>query len=176
MSNNKFIEKFVDILFNMSFIKFEQKIKSFESAYEYRIIPKIPVIIKLDARNFSINKGVNIPFDIKISKIFGCTIQMMVPKIEGLIFGYQYSDKIFFVLKNDKTNETDPWFGNDVQKIGSIVSSMCTDDFRTCSKSLGIDFENQILFSSKVFGISGANDAVDYFIYTQVKMLSGFGE
>jgi tRNA(His) 5'-end guanylyltransferase len=153
----------------MSFSKFEQKIKSFECAYEYKIIPKIPVIIKLDARNFSINKGVDIPFDIKLSKIFGSVMQMMAPKIEGLVFGYQYSDKIFFVLKNDKTPETDPWFGNDVQKINSVVSSMCTDDFRTCSKISDIQFQNQILFSSKVFGISGSNDGVDYFIYTQLK-------
>jgi tRNA(His) 5'-end guanylyltransferase len=153
----------------MSFAKFEQKIKSFESAYEYKIIPKIPVIIKLDARSFSTNSGMDKPFDIKITKVFGKTMESMAKSIEGVVFGYQYSDKIFLVLKNDKSFETDPWFGNDIQKINSISASMVTEEFRKNSISFDVEFENQVLFSSKVFGISGAAECADYFIYSQLK-------
>ena len=52
--------------------------------------------------------------------IMATTLIETVKQIDGAVFGYQQSDEITFVLRNDWTNDTDPWFSNRVQKIISM--------------------------------------------------------
>lgn len=106
------------------------RIKGYEISYENIIIPRIPIIIRCDGKNFStFTKKFDKPFDEKFSNAMANTMFHTASKIDGCVFGYTQSDEITFVLRNDKTLETEPWFGNRIQKMCSVVSSMITATF-----------------------------------------------
>jgi tRNA(His) 5'-end guanylyltransferase len=152
----------------------QQRQIAYENSYDYNIIGKIPVILKIDGRNFSrLTKSVEKPYCFKTSSLLSGTMLALVKQIEGAVFGYQYSDKIIIIIKNDSKTETDPWFGNRVQKLSSIASSLATFEF--LNNFWQIDeppsLEGSILFTTHVFGIPDVTEVINYCIYRQFRCL-----
>jgi tRNA(His) guanylyltransferase len=144
----------------------------YENSYSYNIIYRIPVILKINGRSFSrITKNTQKPFCHKTKNIFNQVILSLSKQIDGVVFGYQYSDKIFLVLRNDRSPDEDPWFGNNVQKIASTSASMATSEFMTqlWAADEAPNLEGNISFTSQVFGVPSIKETINYFIYQQMK-------
>ena len=144
----------------------------YEDSYNQNIISRIPVIIKLDGRNFSrVTKNIQKPFCHKTSALLGGTMLSLAKQIDGVVFGYQYSDKIILVLRNDRSNDEDAWFGNNIQKMASISASMCTYEFM--SQVLGMNesprLEGNINFAAKVFGVPSIKESINYLLFRQFR-------
>ncbi|KKL53739.1 hypothetical protein LCGC14_2272460, partial [marine sediment metagenome] len=101
------------------------RMKKYESSYETNIIGRVPVIIRADGKSFSKwTKSINAekPFDNALSIAMSEAMRATASHIEGCMFGYTQSDEMTFVLRNDQSLESTPWFGNRIQKICSVVS------------------------------------------------------
>src|SRR5271157_1802251 len=149
-----------------------QRQSGYEDAYSQNIISRIPIIIKLDGRSFQrVTRNVPKPFCSKISAMFNGTMVSLAKQIDGVLFGYQYSDKIILVLRNDRSQEEDPWFGNNIQKIVSVSASLATYEFmnQLWQMKEAPDLDGVITFSSKVFGVPNINEAINYLIFSQFK-------
>lgn len=143
---------------------------SYENATNYNIIGKIPVIIKIDARSFAnISNNITKPFCHKTSALFSKTMFSLVKQIDGVVFGYHYSDKIILVLRNDKTINTEPWFGNNIQKISSVASSIATYEFLTNYWGINNrpELNGNIVFKANTFAVPDINEAINYILYKQ---------
>jgi tRNA(His) guanylyltransferase len=149
---------------------FPQRMISYEESTEYKLLRKIPIIIKIDGRSFStVTRNIQKPFCHKTMSIMNGTMLSLVKQIDGAIFGYTYSDKIIIVLRNDRSETEDPWFGNNIQDICSTTSSLVTYEFLNHMWEIekSPQFEGSITFKTKVFGIPNISEVINYLIYSQ---------
>lgn len=110
----------------MSYDTLDDRMKN---AYEYRyrmyLPDRIPVILRLDGKAFhSFTRGLKKPFDALFIKTMQDTMEYLCSNIQGCKFGYVESDEISLCLWSWSKNESDAWFGNNLQKMVSISASM----------------------------------------------------
>jgi len=144
----------------------------YEDSCNQSIISRIPVIIKIDGRSFSrVTKNTPKPFCHKTMAMLNGTMLALAKQIDGVVFGYQYSDKIILVLRNDRSQDEDPWFGNSIQKITSVSASLATYEFM--SQLWGVEdppnLDGAVTFSSQVFPVPNVSEAINYLIFRQFK-------
>jgi tRNA(His) 5'-end guanylyltransferase len=142
----------------------------YEQSSSHNITRRIPVIIKIDGRSFSnVTKNIDKPFCAKTMSILNGTMLSLLKQIDGAIFGYQYSDKIIIVLRNDRSQDEDPWFGNSVQDMCSASASMATGEFmnRLWEMDQPPVLEGSLTFKSHVFGLPSVSEVVNYITHAQ---------
>ena len=103
------------------------RMKGYENAFRHYLPRRMPVIIRIDGKAFhTYTKGFHKPFDYILMKTMQETAYELCKKIEGVKLAYVQSDEISLLLTNDDTLETEPWFGNNLQKLCSIAASIAT--------------------------------------------------
>ena len=141
------------------------RIKKYEASYETNIIGRVPVIVRVDGKNFSKwtkSIAAEKPFDNELSIAMAEAMRATASHIEGCMFGYTQSDEMTFVLRNDQSLESTPWFGNRIQKICSVVSSMVTAHFASWTAELPIAY-----FDARVFAVPDITEAINCLIWRQ---------
>jgi len=107
------------------------RMKSYENCYRIYLPNRQAVIVRIDGRAFhSFTKGFNRPYDVLFAQCMRETAKQLCENISGCVLGYTQSDEISLVLVDYKNINTEPWFGNNLQKIVSISASMATFFFR----------------------------------------------
>lgn len=147
-----------------------QRQVGYENSYTPKIISRIPVVIKIDGRSFSrVTVNTQKPFCYKTMAMLNGTMLSMAKQIDGVVFGYQYSDKIILILRNDRSPDEDAWFGNDIQMLSSVSSSIATYEFmnQLWENDNPPDLNGKVIFSSQVFGVPNILEAINYLIYKQ---------
>lgn len=110
----------------MSYDTLDDRMKNaYENRYRMYLPDRIPVIIRSDGKAFhSFTRGLKKPFDALFIKTMQDTMEYLCSNIQGCKFGYVESDEISLCLWNWSKNESDAWFGNNLQKMVSISASM----------------------------------------------------
>lgn len=122
------------------------RMKSYEESSKTKLVPRMPVVIRIDGRaHHTFTKGLNKPFDKIYYKCIKSTMKALFMQVSNCVFGYCQSDEITLVLY-PKGLETMTWFDNEVQKLTSVCASIATVEFNR-------EFRNQV---DKVFK-SGRN-------------------
>lgn len=140
------------------------RMKAYEDAYDTSIISRVPIVVRCDGKGFSkFTKRLMLkkPFDETMCQAMSHTMLEVASKIEGCVFGYTQSDEITFVLRNDQSTESEPWFGNRIQKITSIVSSMVTAHF------IRLMGGATAYFDTRVFGVPTVMEAINCLVWRQ---------
>jgi len=149
---------------------FNNRHDKYESIYDLQIIDRIPIIIRVNGRNFSrLTRRLDRPYCIKLINVFKNTLLQTIQVIDDAIFGFQYSDEFTFVLRNDRSYEYQPWCQNKVQDIASVISSMISINF---FKNLVLEddlneLDGDAIFKTKVFAMPSINEAVHHIILKQ---------
>lgn len=100
---------------------------NYENRSKTYLVRRMPVIIRLDGKAFhTFTRGFNKPFDDVMMQTMQQTTLKLCQEIQGCVFGYTQSDEITLVLVDYNDINTDAWFDYSVQKMCSVVSSMCT--------------------------------------------------
>ena len=142
------------------------RMKSYEGAYETSMIGRLPVIIRVDGKRFSkLTKRIKAekPFDDRFSAAMTSAMFKTAQDIEGCVIGFTQSDEITFVVRNDQSLESEPWFGNRVQKITSITASMCTAHFLN---AIGDDV-GHAYFDARTFVVPNIIEAGNCLVWRQ---------
>lgn len=113
------------------------RMKNYESIVDYKLMPKQPVIIRLDGKAFhTYTKGLDKPFDMDLSKAFEFVCMELKEQISGVKFIYTQSDEISLLLTDwDKIN-TQNWLQYRIQKLTSLVASLATSLFNKYIESI----------------------------------------
>src|SRR5580704_15490057 len=105
--------------------KVHNRISSYEDISDFKLLPKIPIIIRLNGKSFSnITSEIEKPFCLEFMEAMSSTLIKLSKEAEGCIFGYSFHDEILLLIRNDQTTDTNPWFDNKIQKLASVTSSM----------------------------------------------------
>jgi tRNA(His) 5'-end guanylyltransferase len=148
------------------------RIKTYEKAYDIYMPSRLPVIVRLDGKGFSkFTKFIKAekPFDGSFSGIMAFTMKKVAEEIEGCVFGYTQSDEITFVIKNDQSLESTPWFGNRIQKITSVAASIASAAFNQYMAEHWPENEWLCLayFDARTFVVPNWQEAINCLVWRQ---------
>ena len=107
-----------------------ERMKKYEYVTRTHLVPRTPVIIRLDGKSFhTFTRGFQKPFDkILVSTMQG-TMKYLCENIQGCVLGYTQSDEITLVLIDYQKLDSCSWFDYNTQKCASIAASMATMAF-----------------------------------------------
>lgn len=150
-------------------MKLKDRIDSYQESSDYKLLNRVPIIISINGRAFSKTTSLlEKPYCAKMSECMISTMLYLCTELEGAIFAYQYNDEMVFVLRNDQSPETSPWFDNKIQKICSLTASLATVQFNVRAASLGLNFIGDApVFTSQVFVVPNVAEAINTLIYKQ---------
>jgi tRNA(His) 5'-end guanylyltransferase len=107
--------------------------KEYESNSQFKLIRKLPVIIRIDGRSFrTFTSGLSKPFDPSITMSMIDTTEYLCKNVQNTKLGYTQSDEITLLLTDWDKDNTDSFFGYKLQKLVSVISSMTTMKFNEC--------------------------------------------
>lgn len=145
---------------------------------DYKLMPSTPIIVMVDGRSFSkkIKPQFEKPFGRKFIKIMNETAKYLCDNVQGCKIGYVQSDEISLLLYDG--NRSEPFFGNRLCKLQSIIASMATAKFNSLMMLKMIDgpyntseMANLIMekplyeFDCKAWNVPTINDAYNWFLY-----------
>lgn len=106
------------------------RMKSYEHCYRLFVPKKSFIAVRLDGKSFhSYTKGLPRPFDKALMDDMDETTKYLCENVACCKVGYVQSDEITLILTEGQEPGSEPWFGNNLQKICSITASMATAKF-----------------------------------------------
>lgn len=150
------------------------RMKGYENVTRHYLTRRMPVIIRLDGKNFhSFTRGFKKPFDDILVSVMQKTMYELCEKAEGCVMGYTQSDEISLILCDYEKLDTEAWFGNGLLKMCSISASIATSAFNkyfrcAVSEMPGV-YEKRIdmaNFDSRVFSLP-KEEVCNYMIWRQ---------
>lgn len=144
------------------------RMKGYEEASLLKLPRRVPVILRLDGKAFHTwtkEAKLERPFDKTFLGIMAHTMKFLVDNIQGAVFAYTQSDEISILLRNYDTVSTDPWFGNNVQKMDSVAASFATGEFNRLANEY-LESPPLAFFDARAF-ILPKDEVVNYFIWRQ---------
>jgi tRNA(His) 5'-end guanylyltransferase len=142
----------------------------YEEGYDYKIMPIVPVVIRVDIRNFNkIIRKLPKPYSPELWRILQETMHSTIMEIDGAIFGYQHNGEMVFILRNDLEQGESAFYSNRIQKISSAVASMVTTNFMKnyIASDDAPDIIGEAVFEVNCFGIPSIVETMNYLLYRQ---------
>lgn len=119
------------------------RMKGYENVNRTYLISKSPVIARLNGRSFhTYTKGFKRPYDLIFIKAMQKTAKNLCENIGNCRLAYVQSDEISILMTDYDNLNTQPWFGNNVQKICSVTASMATLFFYHNLEDIIQDYES----------------------------------
>lgn len=141
----------------------------YEELNDLTIIPKVPIMIKSNIRNFR-RLTQNLPdvYSLDFYDLVSQGVLYSISYVQDAIFGLYNEDEAIFVLRND-LSQNEPWYNNDIQKITSIVSSLLTVGFYNSMAVMGnkLNLIGDIVFSTKAFALPNIDETIKYLEFKQ---------
>jgi tRNA(His) 5'-end guanylyltransferase len=145
------------------------RMKAYESREESRLMPRIPIVVRLDGRSFSkFCKGMKKPFDDNFREAMIEVTKQLVEETDAKI-GYTQSDEISLILHTDNI-EGSTMFDGRVQKICSVFSGIASTKFlmemlsRFPNKVSGVKLPH---FDCRVFSVPSKVEAYNALLWRE---------
>ena len=132
---------------------------------------RAPVVIRLDGCHFHTwvkQIGFKKPFDPNMTGAMNNAALGLCEKVQTCVMAYVQSDEVSLILRNDKSEKSEPWFENRMQKLDSITASMMGWNFNRrmfCFKQ-SFDFQ-PATFDARVIYLPDREEAYNYVLWRQ---------
>lgn len=144
--------------------------KNYEQEWELSLPTQVPVILRVDGRAFhTYTRGFKKPFDLGLHGAMVKVAEALCHDIQNARFAYTQSDEIS-VLIYEKTPESQPWFGNRIQKMCSIAGSIASAVFNEAIAEItigGKPARDKAYFDARVLSVP-VDEVQGYFVWRQV--------
>jgi tRNA(His) guanylyltransferase len=106
------------------------RMKAYEGVSSTRLMPKTPVLIRLDGKAFhTLTRWLEKPFDAAFQRAMWDTAAYLCDEISGCRLAYVQSDEITLLLVDYQSLQTQGWFDYNVQKLVSVSAGMASGFF-----------------------------------------------
>ena len=140
----------------------ESRMKNYEQ--KFKLPEYLPVIVRVDGRAFhTLTRSMNKPFDIKLIDVMNEVGVALCKEVQNCRMAYIQSDEISLLLYQKRDSQ--PWFGNEIQKIASITASIASSVF-TASYDSSEHKTPVVAFDSRAF-VLPPHEVTNYFIWRQ---------
>ena len=132
-----------------------------------RLIPRIPVIARLDGKGFSkFTKGLKRPYDERLSKLMVETVKYLVKETNANC-GYTQSDEITLMWYTDKIDAS-IYFDGRLFKMLTDLSAMASVFFnRKLGEYLPEKADKMPRFDARVYNVPTLDEAVNSFLWRE---------
>lgn len=144
------------------------RMKEYENVTRNFLTRRTPVIIRLDGKAFhTFTRKFDRPYDIGLIQAMNNAARATIQEIQNGKVYYHQSDEVSILIMDYDKLETESWFGNNIQKMVSVASSVMTANFNKeigkYGKEIGKEFP-LAFFDARVFNIPEA-EVVNYFLW-----------
>lgn len=108
--------------------EFLEHLRSYEQASRSTLLSRIPVIVRITGKNLS-KLGAFKQFDWSYIECMNAAAYRLATEAQNCKLAYIQSNEISLLLIDFKTQHTNSWYKNDVQKICSNAASIATAAF-----------------------------------------------
>jgi tRNA(His) guanylyltransferase len=145
------------------------RIKRYEAVNDSILTPNLPVILRLDGNSFhQWTRGCVRPYDKNLQQLFNETTKFLIDKTHALV-GYTQSDEISLLLYNGGHSESSIVFDGRVNKLNSVVASMCSAFFNSkVVEYLPEKIKNLAFFDCRCFVVANEAEAVNTLLWRQM--------
>lgn len=136
----------------------------YENITRYYLPRRTYMIIRCDGKSFyTYTKGLDKPYDTYFNLAMDVSAKRLLQEVQGGLFVYTQSDEISVVAQDFVQQDTQAWFGGNLQKICSVSASIVTANFN----QLMYGESNQKLgyFDARVFTIADPAEVANYFVW-----------
>lgn len=145
------------------------RMKNYEKQTDQRVLPRLPIIVRLDGRSFSkFTKGMKKPFDDDFRQSMIEVTKYLVSETNAKI-GYTQSDEITLILYNDNIKSGSTIFEGRIQKIASNFASMASVKFLIEMQKRfpeKVDCTNKLpTFDARVFFVPSKTEAANNLVW-----------
>lgn len=134
--------------------------KNYEEAYKMYLPMRIPVILRLDGKNFhTFTRKMERPFDEGFILSMAELTAFLYKEIQGAVFCYTQSDEISILIHNYRRLTSDSYYANEIQKMVSISAGLA-------SAFMSQRYNQIVSFDSRAF-VLPESEVVNYFIWRQ---------
>jgi tRNA(His) 5'-end guanylyltransferase len=142
------------------------RMKGYEKVFNYRLPDRMPVIIRLDGKNFhTLTRSAEKPFDKRIIIMMDDIATELARQIQGVKFVYTQSDEISLFIHPWSKQTSQAWFDNELQKIISVSAGIASAHASRFAEEAQFYYGN-IVFDSRAF-ILPMHEVINYFIWRQ---------
>ncbi len=148
----------------------KERLESYIEQSNHKLLSKLPVIIHMNGRNFEkLTSLLDKPYSEDLASCFEFVLNKLCNELEGCVFGYAFNDELLFILRNDQSRDTQPWYDNKIQKINSVSTSLAIYHFLNSINSIDLTILGDPVFITNVFTVPNISEAYNYLIYSQNK-------
>jgi len=144
------------------------RFKDYESRSATKLLPRIPMIIRLDGVAFHTftkqykDKDAKDPFSLELKDAMGYAIRNTCNNVSGVKAVYQQSDEITFYLQENEPN-SQVWYDYKVQKMCSVIAGMFSSYFNHI-----LDPSNLGYFDARAFNVPDEVEVNNNLIWRQM--------
>ena len=144
---------------------FGDRMKLYEGLAESRLIPKLPVIIRLDGKCFSsFTRGLERPYDVRMSQLMVNTARFLCEEFNACC-GYTQSDEITLALYNP---DGPVIFDGRIQKIASIFAAKGSAFFNKHIDILPSTHKDKLpIFDCRVWNVPDFEEGANAFLWRE---------
>jgi tRNA(His) 5'-end guanylyltransferase len=136
--------------------------KELEKAYRTYLPKNSYAVIRVDGKGFSkYTKNLEKPFDYGFTADMRETAKYLCENVDGALFAYTQSDEISVVFSDLAGENTEWWFGGQVQKLVSISAALATAKFNSLREG------GLALFDARVHHLDGLDGVLEYVQWRQ---------
>ncbi|MEL6458623.1 MAG: tRNA(His) guanylyltransferase Thg1 family protein [Cyanobacteria bacterium J06621_15] len=143
----------------MKFDELDTKMRIFETAHDYYVLPGIYIVARLDGRGFTkLTKETHkfkAPYDERFRDYMLDTVEHLMNCGFDIIYGYTQSDEISLLF-----NLEDETFNRKTRKINSVLAGEASAKFSVLLGDMGC-------FDCRVSQLSNIQQVIDYFRWRQ---------
>ena len=152
-------------------IPLKERMKNYEFEFSDQLPSRLPVVIRIDGKKFStFTRNLKKPWDERFYFAMRDTAIALAEEISGAVFVYHHSDEISIILLNDKEYRTEPWFGNKINKIVSLSSSIASFHMLKAIQEyeiIELNGGNGPFFDARAFTLPDFIEVCNYVVYRQ---------
>lgn len=137
------------------------RMKAYEHAWRFSFPRRVPIIIRVDGKAFhTLTRGCARPFDETLMLCMDRVAVALCEEIQGAQLAYVQSDEVSVLVHGYRSIQSEPWFGNELQKMTSVSAAVATEAFNRDGPFASAHFD------SRVFVVP-EDEVCNYFIWRQ---------
>jgi len=140
------------------------RMKGYESASDYRLTKRMPMIIRVDGKAFhTLTSDLEKPWDNRFINTMTMTTYSLCTKIQGAKLAYCQSDEISVLVTDYDELTTESWFGKRKSNMESVSAAYASVFFNSFSPA---SYPKHEVFDSRAF-VLPKEEVCNYFIWRQ---------
>lgn len=155
-------------------MKLSDRMKQYEHSADIMLPARLPVIIRLDGNSFSkLTKRGDFkkPYDGRFAKAMKSAAKSVLKYCSGAQLAYVQSDEISLLLRNNQNVNTEPFLGNRIQKLTSLLAAKVSVAFN--KRLLEDNIDTEAVFDCRAF-IVPEHEVHNYFLWRQLDCFKNF--